>query len=146
MSRKKADIQPVDGAEMTDRSRNRWLLMFYDSILYLFCWLVIFIVRPLWGAIIPGTALYPYMGIGYVLFFGLRLAMKCYRKILRYGSIHVFARELAAGVGAAILLLIVNLLMEIQFHAADSAYNAGFLRSRIYPAQPGGAHRILLSV
>ena len=31
MSRKKADIQPVDGAEMTDRSRNRWLLMFYDS-------------------------------------------------------------------------------------------------------------------
>lgn len=119
MSRKKADIQPVDGAEMTDRSRNRWLLMFYDSILYLFCWLVIFIVRPLWGAIIPGTALYPYMGIGYVLFFGLRLAMKCYRKILRYGSIHVFARELAAGVGAAILLLIVNLLMEIQFHAAD---------------------------
>ena len=119
MSRKKADIQPVDGAEMADRSRNRWLLMFYDSILYLFCWLVIFIVRPLWGAIIPGTALYPYMGIGYVLFFGLRLAMKCYRKILRYGSIHVFARELAAGVGAAILLLIVNLLMEIQFHAAD---------------------------
>ena len=119
MSKKKADIQPVDGAEMTDRSRNRWLLMFYDSILYLFCWLVIFIVRPLWGAIIPGTALYPYMGIGYVLFFGLRLAMKCYRKILRYGSIHVFARELAAGVGAAILLLIVNLLMEIQFHAAD---------------------------
>ena len=119
MSKKKADIQPVDGAEMTDRSRNRWLLMFYDSILYLFCWLVIFIVRPLCGAIIPGTALYPYMGIGYVLFFGLRLAMKCYRKILRYGSIHVFARELAAGVGAAILLLIVNLLMEIQFHAAD---------------------------
>lgn len=119
MSKKKADIQPVDGAEMADRSRNRWLLMFYDSILYLFCWLVIFIVRPLWGAIIPGTALYPYMGIGYVLFFGLRLAMKCYRKILRYGSIHVFARELAAGVGAAILLLIVNLLMEIQFHAAD---------------------------
>ena len=119
MSRKKADIQPVDGAEMTDRSRNRWLLMFYDSILYLFCWLVIFIVRPLWGAIIPGTALYPYMGIGYVLFFGLRLAMKCYRKILRYGSIHVFARELAAGVGAAILLLIANLLMEIQFHTAN---------------------------
>ena len=119
MSKKKTELQNVNDTELTERSSNRWLMMVYDSALYAICWLIILAVRPLWGRQIPAASLYPYMGLGYVLIFGLRLVLKCYKQILRYGSFRVFAREISAGVVGAGLLLTANQVMERKFHVTN---------------------------
>ena len=92
---------------LKERRKDRWLMVFYDSLVYVLCWLAIFVVRPL--AIGGETDLFAYLllAAGYVMFFGFRFAFRCYKQIWRYGAIRTFFREFAAGLlGAACLTLL----------------------------------------
>ncbi len=103
----------------TERSTHRWLMMIYDSVFYVACWLIILILYPsVEKQMDPGSMiLYPI--IGYLLFFGFRFIFKCYKQILRYGSALVFSREIIAGALAALVFWGLNMLMEKVFHLAD---------------------------
>ena len=62
------------GEKILERKGNRWLLVFYDSMLYLLCWLVFFILHPSMKQMLPAATNAVYLLLGYSLFFGLSFA------------------------------------------------------------------------
>ncbi len=100
----------------TERDSIRWLMVVYDVVLYALCWVAVFSLHPLPEA--PRGPLLISMAAGCALFFGIRMALKCYRLILRYGSMQVFAREIAAGLLGAVAMLLLNFAQKRIFHAA----------------------------
>ena len=121
---KKPDISSynIDFRHTNERTGNRWLLVFYDSVLYLLCWLAVFVLRPL----AFGLTFYPVsiclLCIGYVLFFGWRFVFRCYKQIWRFGAIRTFAREMASGILGAILLVVVSYGAQKIFKIASMPY------------------------
>ena len=91
-----------------ERETVRWLMVIYDSLLYLACWFVVFILHPSMAHMPPMSTSCLYLAAGFVLFFGLRAAMKCYKKIWRYGSMHAFSREIFADMVAAVALVAMS--------------------------------------
>ena len=84
------------GVPSRERKSIRWLMVIYDSLLYLICWFAVYVLQPsLTKPLLPSTV-YLYLTAGYVLFFGFRFLLRCYKQILRYGELWVFARELTA--------------------------------------------------
>ena len=112
-------MQNIKGGQQIERERIRWLMVIYDTALYLLCWLMILSIRPLFGVRLPVSVFTPYIPVGYVTFFGFRFVCKCYKKIWRYGSVHAFSREVLAGVIGAVLLVSMNLLFERVFNAVN---------------------------
>ena len=99
-------------AEQTERSRIRWLMVIYDSILYAICGWIIFGLHPSMEEMLPLTTIYVYFAAGYVLFFGFRMLMKCYKQIWRYGSIKSFTSEILAGASGGVLLVLLGMLLS----------------------------------
>ena len=95
-----------------EREGIRWLMMVYDSIFYVICWLAVFALLPLPNGRLPLPVSAVYFLGGYILFFGARLLLKSYKRILRYGTIHAFSRELASVVLGAVALVMFGLLMN----------------------------------
>ncbi len=95
--------------EMKRRS-NRWLMLFYDTLIYAVCWIVVLAVFTDFGAL-PVV----YMAIGYVLFAGSRFVFEVYKAVLRYGSVSAFSRLICADVIAGSVLLLGNLFMRFVF-------------------------------
>ena len=66
------EVKMQDGA--VERKGIRWLMVAYDTIVYVLCWLALLVYHPsvpLRNA--PGeTTTYFYLALGYVLFFGFR--------------------------------------------------------------------------
>lgn len=103
----KPSVKIVDDNGTMERISNRWLMVFYDTILYTICWWIIFILHPSMPKrpIIQVTG--AYWVVGYMLFFGFRFLLKCYKQIWRYGTLRAFSREVTAGVlGACALILL----------------------------------------
>lgn len=101
----------VNNPQNKERSHIRWLMVFYDSILYLLCWVAVFVLHPsMPSAPAPATA-YLYLIAGFVLFFGFRFMLKCYKQIWRYGALRAFARELFAGLLGACVLVPLGVLL-----------------------------------
>lgn len=102
----------VKRSKLKERRKDRWLMVFYDSLVYLLCWLAIFVVRPL--AIGGETDLFAYLllAAGYVLFFGFRFVFRCYKQIWRYGAIRAFFREFAAGLSGAACLTLLCIALQ----------------------------------
>ncbi len=117
--------------EQIERVHTRWLMVLYDTFLYVFCWLALFLFSPLSKAL-SSSAMALYTLSGYVFFFGLRFAFKCYKRIWRYGSIHAFSRELAAGVLATMLLTLLDLMCNRLLHTITAPYALLLLFSAIY--------------
>ena len=115
MSKKSVAIQPGENAEKGERTRIRGMLLIYDSILYLLCWIAIFIFHPSMQTQLPMVTNLFYLGLGYVLFFGLRLCFRCYWYILRYGSMQTFAREISASVLGGVLLIGIGISLGKVF-------------------------------
>jgi len=94
-----------------ERTGTRWLMLMYDSVIYwLFGVACIAVFAGAFGS--KGVrGAWTYLTIGYVLFFGFRLVLKSYKRILRYGSIHAFSRELLACVLSAGALVLLSLLL-----------------------------------
>ena len=102
-------IQP---AGKTERKNIRWLMAIYDTLYYLLCWLIVFVLHPSMKEMLPVPTVCFYLVAGYVLFFGFRFATKAYKQIWRYGSIVAFSRELLSGVMAAVVLVAVSLVLR----------------------------------
>lgn len=100
-----AECNGVADTIQYERKRTRWLMVVYDTILYLLCWLAVFILHPSMAEMPPLSVSARYLLIGYVLFFGFRFVLKVYKRILRHGSLHAFSREILAGMLAALSYL-----------------------------------------
>ena len=100
------------GEKILERKGNRWLLVFYDSMLFLLCWLVFFILHPSMKQVLPAATNAVYLLLGYALFFGLRFAFRCYKQIWRYGAIQAFSKELLAEVLSAALLVLFYIVTK----------------------------------
>ena len=107
---KKKYARVIINADKAERGRIRWLMVVYDSIIYMICWWSFFILHPSMVEPMADLTNYIYLIAGYILFFGARLLTKCYKQIWRYGLPHPFLKELIADVLAAGLLLISSRL------------------------------------
>lgn len=119
MGDKNAKMQNVNTKLPIEREKIRWLMVVYDSILYGVCWLTLYSFRSLFGVRLSASELGPYVFMGFVLFFGFRMVLKCYKKIWRYGSMHAFSREIAAGLLGAFCLIVLNLVLERKLDTTD---------------------------
>ncbi len=97
-------------ASRTERTSIRWLMVFYDTLVFVFLWSIFFVLIPSLGnenMFNWNTAL-ACLAVGYVLFFGFRLLRNSYKQILRYGAVQAFSREMQATVLASLVLLVLR--------------------------------------
>lgn len=107
-------IGQLQSTEPVERLKIRWLMVVYDTILYLICGIIIFWLHPSVENAVPLHKVCLYLAAGYVFFFGFRFALKSYKLIWRYGSIQAFTREILSGIlGAAALLLLGVILSKV---------------------------------
>lgn len=109
-------VEYIKGGEAAERSGIRWLMVLYDSILYLCCWIAIFVIHPSMEEIPPRGTMYFYLFFGYFLFFGARLLFRGYKQILRYGTVRAFAREIAAGILSSAVLIGTGLMLNKVYY------------------------------
>ena len=98
------------GVHSKERGAVRWLMVVYDSLLYLVCWFAVYVLQPSLTTPLPPLTVCLYLVVGYILFFGFRFVLRCYKQIWRYGELRAFARELAAcllGAGLFVALSVV---------------------------------------
>ena len=124
--------QNIKRPRKNERRKNRWLMVFYDSLLYLLCWLSVFVIRPVALGAQPTPIAYLFMVAGYVLFFGFRFLFRCYKQIWRYGAIRIYSRELAAGLLGASALVLVSVVLKQLFHIPTIPYILLISFSAIY--------------
>ncbi len=105
--------------EIDERSNIRWTMVFYDSLFYLFCWFVVFVLHPSISQALPAATNLFYFLVGYILFFGFRFLLKSYKRILRYGKIHAFSRELLSGILGSAIYLSIGILLSKFFYVAE---------------------------
>lgn len=101
-----------------ERETVRWLMVVYDSLLYIFCWFVVFILHPSMPDMPPLSTSCLYLVAGYVLFFGFRAIFRCYKKIWRYGSIHAFSREIMASLLGSAALVLLSVVLGKRYDVA----------------------------
>ena len=118
----KADVKiiqnAVTGLEEKERTTNRWMMAIYDAVIYLICWLVMSVMRPITENGDDSSWLYLYMAVGYAGFFGFRLAFKSYKQIWRYGWSRAFSREIFSGILGAVTLIALGSIIGMVFNAA----------------------------
>lgn len=105
-------------ADRTERSTIRWLMVLYDTILYDICCGIFFGFQPSILSPLPKISMIMYPVLGYILFFGFRFLLKCYKQIWRYGSAQSILKETLAGVSGGLSLLLLNLLLGKLLHVA----------------------------
>ena len=118
--------------EKTERKGIRWLMVVYDTIFYLACWWIIFVLHPSISEMPPIKTTVLYLTVGYVLFFGFRLLLKCYKQIWRYGSLRAFSREVSAGVLGAGALLLVGLVLVKKYQVAEIPFTSLISFAAVY--------------
>ncbi len=127
LSSKGAKTQTKDNSvqgKKIERNSIRWMMVFYDTVIYAICWLAVYALHPwIWAkklATVPALSVYIFAG--YLFFFGFRLVFKSYKQILRYGSVSAFSRELASGLSGATLLVLLSVLLREVFNVARVPY------------------------
>ncbi len=99
------------------RRSNRWLMLFYDSLIYFLCWIIgLFILKKMEAT----TVLY--MLLGYALFTGARFFFGIYRTILRYGSVSAFSRLILSDAIAGGSLVLINFLLSLISDQVKMSY------------------------
>ena len=120
-----------------ERTQNRWLLLFYDTIVLLCIWLAVFVWAPA-GA--PGFTWLQGLGnlaVAAIIYFVFRMVFRVYRQIWRAATILTFTREMAAGLAAGAVYLAFSLLTGFAGSRITSplaflfAYMTGSLLMRI---------------
>ena len=102
----------IGNIQKAERDGIRWLMVVYDSVFYILCWLAVFTLLPFGKSSLPLHISAVYLVAGYILFFGARVLLKSYKRILRYGTIHAFSRELASVVFGAVGLVLLGVLLN----------------------------------
>ena len=93
-----------------ERSRNRWLLLFYDSIVMLLIWLSVFVWMHTGPAAFTSQQGFINFFLAYAAFFAFRMVFRVYRQIWRLASTLSFTREMAAGLSAGTVYVLLSLL------------------------------------
>jgi len=100
-----------------ERKQNRTLLFFYDLLIFLICYYVLFVIRPsdFRPAVISFNSFVKLFCIPAVCIFGCRFLFKVYRQVLRYGNMEALAKLFCADVtGGAVYLLLVILTRYVR--------------------------------
>ena len=108
----------INGVEIIERKHIRWMMVLYDAILYALCGVFVFVLQPSITYRVSGRTAAVYLLAGAVLFFGARLALRCYNQIFRYGSMHAFTREVAADMFGSGMLIGLGLLLTRVYNVA----------------------------
>lgn len=88
-----------------ERDTNRWMMLVYDILLYIVCWIAFFVFHPSSAHPLPPLTSFTYLFVGFAFYLIFRLIFKCYKQILRYGTIGAFSREIAATIlGTAVFM------------------------------------------
>ena len=120
MNKKEAKTITYNGEIIClERENNRWLMMVYDTLIYLLCWIVVFVLHPSMEEMPPMSLAGLYFAVGYVAIFGLRMAFRGYKKIWRYGHIHALAREIFAGIVGSGVMLVMDVVLRKKFEFAQ---------------------------
>ena len=80
----------------SERHTIRWMMLIYDTVLYLICWAGVFLLHPDMKEVDPLAEIIN-LFLGYLLFSGFRLIFKSYKRILRFGTLPSFSREILSG-------------------------------------------------
>ena len=102
-----------------ERDKTRWLMVFYDTLIYLFCWIAVFVIHPSMAVMPPMSMAAMYLVVGYLAIFGLRMSLRGYKKIWRYGHIHALSREIFAGIVGSGILLLVDVVLRKRLDMAQ---------------------------
>lgn len=89
-----------------ERQHNRWMLLFYDSILLLVIWLCVFVSYLKTDKYVIGL-LVCNLVLAYAFYTAFRFIFRVYKQILRTGSIRAYARELAASLTASVIYVLI---------------------------------------
>ena len=109
-------------ASRTERKHTRWIVVLIDAIIYVLCWLAFFTLEPGAVFVAPTPGDYVYLFSGFILFFGLRFALKCYKQVWRFNELNPFALELLAGAIAAVCLIGLSEVLTRGFDTAFVAF------------------------
>ena len=112
----------VNGVEIIERKSIRWMMVFYDLILYILCWIFVFAYQPSMAKRLDLPTIYTYLFVGIFLFFGSRFLFRCYKQIFRYGSMHAYVREVASALFASGLYLGIGVLLSRVFLFAEAPF------------------------
>lgn len=112
----------INAQNITERKTNRWMLMFYDTLIYLVCWFVIFVMHPSLQTAPSIAIMRFYLTAGYILFFGFRLALRDYLQIWRYGSMRALSKEILSCVLASGTLTLLFLLCRNRFDSVNASF------------------------
>ena len=102
----------INGTEVFERKKVRWMMVFYDAVLYLLCWFGAFSLHLILSKKMLDAAFCLQLGAGVVLYLGLRMLLRGYNQIFRYGSVYAFARHLMADVLASGLFLGMGVVLN----------------------------------
>ena len=102
----------INGTEVIERRNIRWLMLLYDAVLYVLCWGGVFLWQPELCKAIPPVTVAIQLIASIALFFVMRLLLRCYNQIFRYGSVYAFARQMAADVLAGGLYIALNIVLR----------------------------------
>lgn len=117
-----SNIIKTQAVKKIEREKVRGMMVFYDTVIYVICWIAVMVLHPWVNRIVEKTILLLYLFLGYILFFGFRFLFKSYKQILRYGTVSAFSREFAAGISGAAVLLLVNMLLGDVLKVARVPY------------------------
>ncbi len=110
---------PSAETQIKERKTIRWMMVFYDTLVFLVCWLAVFVLHPSAKTPFPQDTVLLYLVSGYVLFFGFRFALKSYKQIWRYGYMQAFTREIISGVLASVLLVLLGEFVGRRYEIAE---------------------------
>ena len=122
MNDKKTQMRDKRIEAKLERKTVRWLMVIYDTLLYFACWFVVFILHPSMAYMPLMSTSGLYLVLGFVLFFGMRAVLKCYKKIWRYGSMHAFSREILADMVAVVALAAGSAVLGKKYGIAEISF------------------------
>lgn len=115
-----------------ERETNRWMLMFYDTLVYIVCWLAIFVLHPSMKNSLAERVVYFYLAVGYVLFFGLRFLTKGYKQIWRYGSTRALVNEILSCALASVVFVALLAILQDRYSFAKAPFITGVSFVAVY--------------
>lgn len=93
------------------RDSIRWTMVIYDTLIFIACWWIVFVLQPSVSSPIAIESSVVYLVIGCVIYFVLRLLRASYKQIWRLGAPQAFSRELQATVIASALFVPIGILL-----------------------------------
>ncbi len=125
MNTKKSDVRSTisiskdNKDELIARDSIRWMMVFYDALICLACWIAIFVFHPSIDEPIDFPTCLFYLFIGFSLFLSFRIFLKSYKRILRYGTIYAFSREILSGLLAGSVFVLFGIFLSRKLHFAE---------------------------